>query len=181
MCCTKMGKKKSNNLTAKKKRLHYLNKIIQNEHKNGFLQLASVNNQIKFKCLRCGRCCRLAQIFLLNEDLKTKILKKNVETWNSFFKLTRKYDTCVFLEKRDGICSCSVYDKRPLCCQCYPFFIINGSLYYDTTCPGVGEGMEISIADLSKIRQLRKKISDYFIASIGENEMNSLTYSLLKK
>ncbi len=73
----------------------------------------------KFKCLRCGQCCRL-RVLLSKEDIKRleKAGKKSFiedKVW-----LKRKNGYCIFLEIKDGKAKCGVYKSRPKICQNWP-------------------------------------------------------------
>jgi Fe-S-cluster containining protein len=73
----------------------------------------------KFKCLRCGQCCRL-RVSLSKEDIER--LKKSghkdfIENKNS---LKRINGYCKFLEIKNGKARCSVYKSRPEVCRWWP-------------------------------------------------------------
>lgn len=94
-----------------------------------------VNNETRWKCLHCGKCCKEIGLGLESSKL-------------------------VF-DKKSGACSkfkddaCSDYPNRPLICMMYPFhpsreglalgvvdFSI-GKLLIDTSCPGFGQGSRV--------------------------------------
>lgn len=79
----------------------------------------------KFKCLRCGKCCRL-RVKLSKEDIK-RIEKKGHTNFidedagnNKCMKMINLY--CIFLTVDTGIASCKIYKQRPEICRKYPFF-----------------------------------------------------------
>lgn len=82
----------------------------------------------RFKCNRCGECCRISPK-LGREDIR-KILKKGIEK-DYFIEMIRgktymkiKNDKCVFLRKNGKKYACKIYDSRPKICREYPSLIV---------------------------------------------------------
>jgi len=73
----------------------------------------------KFKCLRCGRCCRL-RVRLSKEDIKRlmKAGKKDFIEDKRWLKRINGY--CMFLEIKKGKSKCTVYNHRPDICRWWP-------------------------------------------------------------
>ena len=75
----------------------------------------------KFKCLRCGQCCRL-RVKLSKEDIKRledSGVKDFIEGKN-WLKRVNGY--CKFLEIKNGKAKCMVYDARPKICRVWPVY-----------------------------------------------------------
>lgn len=76
----------------------------------------------KFKCLRCGRCCRLI-VSLSKEDIK-KIEKAGYKKENFIDKkgkLKKVNGYCIFLALNNGITSCKLENKaKPEICRNFP-------------------------------------------------------------
>jgi len=88
-----------------------------------------------FICNRkCGRCCIVTVVLLLDEDIKR--IKKQGFSQDFFvdYEMLGEYrgkpslkknkdGWCVFLKKdKKGIFSCGIYENRPQICKKYPFF-----------------------------------------------------------
>jgi Fe-S-cluster containining protein len=91
----------------------------------------------KFKCINCGRCCRLL-VRLYDEDIKRIKGKKNY-FWSFFGKkyLKIKKLRCVFLKRNGKKYLCSIYNMRPGVCRRYPHTKRFGSDCYDPRCRGL--------------------------------------------
>ncbi len=73
----------------------------------------------KFKCQRCGQCCRL-RVKLYPRDIK-RLNKAGKTGFMTFLgNLKRKNGYCIFLRFKNGKASCSVYKSRPDICRKYP-------------------------------------------------------------
>lgn len=73
----------------------------------------------KFKCLRCGQCCRL-RVKLSKEDIKRLEAagKKNFVEGKHWLKRINGY--CQFLEIKNGMAKCTAYGARPKICRWWP-------------------------------------------------------------
>lgn len=104
---------------------------------HGLLRLRRVTKPTRLDCLgeRCGLCCkvfgraiavdrgeavRLVQIHAAVERAETTTLK-------------HKGASCSLLTNN----LCSIYLDRPRACREYPWYLLNGRLYYDAGCPGM--------------------------------------------
>jgi len=78
----------------------------------------------KFRCIKCGLCCRLR--VKLNERDITRL--KKIKGWENFINkrnyLKRVNGWCVFLKKRRSNVICSIYKYRPSTCRKWPFFCV---------------------------------------------------------
>ncbi|WP_087036858.1 YkgJ family cysteine cluster protein [Thermococcus litoralis] len=128
-----------------------------------------LKSDVKFECKFCLDCCRGRFIYLTLHDIKN-IMRRGYDP-QDFILLTaeegkirfvlayREWDLgCVFHDPETG--KCKIHDYNPLICQIYPFMVsykplgiegeepfeYNGEklwLYYDESCPGIGEGKEV--------------------------------------
>lgn len=119
---------------------------------------ALVNQETKWKCLLCGKCCRE-----IGRDLQ-----------NSQLALNRKSGKCSKLNIKN---MCSDYFRRPVICMMYPFhpsredlalgvvdFSI-GKLLIDPECPGFGQGQKV-VENKHLMEELKK------VALLLEHRMN---------
>lgn len=107
-----------------------------------------VNEETKWKCLLCGRCCRE--------------IGRGLE--NSRLALDRKSGRCSRLNEKN---MCSDYFHRPVICMMYPFhpsredLILGkidfsvGKLLIDSDCPGFGQGSKV-IKNAVLMKELEK-------------------------
>jgi Fe-S-cluster containining protein len=88
----------------------------------------------KFKCLRCGRCCRLT-VNLTEEEIN-KIKKAG---YKDFFtkdnKLKKVNGYCVFLTLNNGITACKLENSaKPKICKDFPLIPGLYGRKYDKRC-----------------------------------------------
>lgn len=85
----------------------------------------------RWKCLRCGECCRMLRVDLNIEDLRRlgSLLNYKLDVYisNSFHPHIRskgekcEHIGCYFFDEESNFCT--IYDLRPATCRCYPFLI----------------------------------------------------------
>lgn len=111
---------------------------------------------LHWQCIGCGACCRDPEdrerhILLLPTDIER--LREAGE--KGFYEMVDGNEAFVAeMKKQDGRCifhgkeGCKVYEKRPLICSTYPFWIerINNSFIFrvDEKCPGFGRGERLN-------------------------------------
>ena len=111
-----------------------------------------IHPTIRFQCTECGNCCKdqggINRRILLTRDDYVRIKKlkgqgdfasrNNDEVYPYIMK--KVGGACVFLDKN----KCSLYAKRPLICQFYPFSLrVNDDKYifgFDDKCEGLNVG-----------------------------------------
>lgn len=80
---------------------------------------------IKIDCTGCIRCCgpELAPVLLPSEEKRFEKHSKEINTpYRKMHLLQKKANgNCLFLD--DSTMKCTVYDRRPLECQIYPFLL----------------------------------------------------------
>ena len=103
--------------------------------KRGLLHLRPADKPLNFVCLtsKCALCCRLVGSPVVSQIEAQKIDPSHI--------LKNKYG--MFIKSKDCTCSvlagnlCSIYPDRPRGCREYPWYNIDGRLYYDAGCPGI--------------------------------------------
>jgi Fe-S-cluster containining protein len=102
----------------------------------GLLRLRRVSGPTRLKCIggECGLCCQVmgGGVVVSDEEVKSidqTLLIRRERT------ILRKDDSgaCVALKSR----CCSIYRNRPRGCHEYPWYNINGQLFFDVGCPGI--------------------------------------------
>jgi Fe-S-cluster containining protein len=102
--------------------------------KKGLLHLKRADKPLRFVCLasKCALCCKLLGSPVVSEKEAQKIDQTHI--------LKNKYG--MFIKSKDCTCSvlkdnlCSIYPDRPRGCREYPWYNIDGLLFYDSGCPG---------------------------------------------
>jgi Fe-S-cluster containining protein len=109
---------------------------------------------VRWRCNRCGRCCRDAEgherrVLLLDRDIE-RIEDSGAE---GFYEATGESPFTGIMLKRGGACvfltpqGCGIYEDRALLCRTYPFWVERkGETFIiktDEQCPGLGGGPEL--------------------------------------
>ncbi|HEG43504.1 MAG TPA: hypothetical protein ENH94_05595 [Phycisphaerales bacterium] len=103
--------------------------------KNKLYRLVTANKPMRLECLKdaCSVCCNVIGTPLITEEEAAKIGAESVmENKNAKFIRSER---CVCSLLKDGLCS--IHPVRPKGCREYPWYNVNGKLYYDRGCPGV--------------------------------------------
>ena len=109
---------------------------------------------LRFRCTRCGSCCRGAgNVWIADDEIAT--LATSLEMSDAQFRVAytrRAGDGIVLRQKRNQDCvfwssghGCSVYAQRPRQCGSYPFWsaIVHSRENWGAeagSCPGIGAG-----------------------------------------
>lgn len=106
-------------------------------------ELISVNSKTRFECQRCGLCCILLKVPLLNNN--PAIREELINSCEFLPKI--KNGQCVFLSKTKGEHSCLIYSHKPIVCDSFPFYynLQDRKLYANNLCPGIGRGKKINL------------------------------------
>jgi Fe-S-cluster containining protein len=130
---------------------------------------------LRFACTQCGNCCtgppgavyfdeaegrRMATRLGLGERAFLRRFARRVDgRWSLTEHLTEHGHDCVFLDRKNGRATCSVYGDRPAQCRTWPFWPENlttrrawETARRVTPCPGMGTGELIPV---ERIRVLR--------------------------
>jgi Fe-S-cluster containining protein len=130
------------------------------------LKHKALQQPIRFKCLdNCSNCCKLSGGFVFLTETEAAQIANALELEEAVFvqhytKLVDEQlalvdgeeDNCVFLDEG----KCLIYDARPSQCRTFPFWPENVKTkerwkLTKNTCPGIGEGNEISIETIKMI------------------------------
>jgi Fe-S-cluster containining protein len=84
--------------------------------------------QEKFRCTRCGRCCIVPTVQALDSDMlrwamedRHYIVRTLVEIKGHIGKFLPKVDGhCRYLNKKNDVYYCEIYETRPYVCMEYP-------------------------------------------------------------
>ncbi|MFC1737806.1 YkgJ family cysteine cluster protein [Planctomycetota bacterium] len=101
----------------------------------GLLHLAPADKPMRLDCLaeKCAECCKYFG--------GPAVTSQEAERIGSEAIITRR--NALFVKSQNGICCvlkaglCSRYAARPKGCREYPWYNIDGRLYYDAGCPGI--------------------------------------------
>jgi Fe-S-cluster containining protein len=113
----------------------FLIKAVLSSRKSGLLHLKPADKTIRLDCLaeKCAKCCKTLGGPKVIESEALKIgLSSIIEAKKG-----------VFIKSVEGVCSllkdglCSKYPDRPKGCREYPWYNIDGKLFYDFGCPGM--------------------------------------------
>lgn len=110
-------------------------KSVINAKRTGLLRLMPITETTGFTCLaeKCGLCCKTIGTPVVTDQEALKIpLEYIVKEKNSMF-VKSNHCVCCFL--KDNLCT--IYPDRPRGCREYPWYNIDGRLYYDSGCPGI--------------------------------------------
>lgn len=110
--------------------------IIFHARAKGLLRLRRADKSIRLDCIggACGLCCEvLGAGVVVNEKEAEQLGDDAVSRSDKFIVLRSEGYSCALLKNK----ACSCYDKRPQGCSEYPWYRIDGQLYYDSGCPGI--------------------------------------------
>lgn len=104
--------------------------------RKGLLRLTEVTEPVNFICLadKCAKCCKTIGSPVVTPHEAEKIDPGSIVKDKKGMFIRSKNGVCCMLEK--GLCS--IYPVRPSGCREYPWYNIDGKLYYDSGCPGMG-------------------------------------------
>ncbi|MBN1385434.1 YkgJ family cysteine cluster protein [Candidatus Woesearchaeota archaeon] len=83
-----------------------------------------------FFCIRCGKCCRYSVTISILERWRIQKRFPGLRFWSPErhwwqSSIRMKDGRCVFLEEKNGLYSCRIFDIRPKICRQYPFFKVS--------------------------------------------------------
>lgn len=105
--------------------------------RHGLMRLRAANRPLRLDCLaeECGLCCQVfGGAITIRPNEKDALVQINAATSDSRGTVLRHSGTRCSLLK-DNLCA--IYDTRPRSCREYPWYLIQGQLYYDSGCPGI--------------------------------------------
>ena len=110
-------------------------KSVIKARKNGLYHLIPADKPMRLRCLKdaCAICCKaIGTPVITQQEAETIGIDSVIQGKGSLF-LKSENCVCKFLE--NGLCS--IHPIRPKGCREYPWYNIDGKLYYDKGCPGV--------------------------------------------
>lgn len=110
-------------------------KAVFKARRNGLLRLTAADKPVRLDCLadKCALCCKtLGSPVVTEQEAENLDCTSIVKTKHGMF-IKSKGSVCSLL--KEGLCSC--YPNRPKGCREYPWYNIDGQLYYDIGCPGI--------------------------------------------
>lgn len=103
--------------------------------RRGLLRLVPADRPTRLDCLadKCALCCKTLGAPVLTDEEAARIPAELIARTKSGLFVKSHNCTCCIL--KDGLCS--LYKDRPKGCKEYPWYNIDGKLYYDSGCPGI--------------------------------------------
>lgn len=103
---------------------------------SGLLRLRRATGPTRLVCIsgKCGLCCRVMGGGVVVTPKDFTRLPQNV---------TERVGKVIVLRSHAGVCNqlidsrCGCYDVRPTGCREYPWYSIDGELFFDRGCPGI--------------------------------------------
>lgn len=134
------------------------------------------DNGLHFECMQCGRCCagptqgyiwvsRPEIEFIANHLKETtgQIRRKFLRRVGLRITIIEHQDSkdCIFLQKKNGQKTCTIYPFRPSQCRSWPFWpnnLENPDTWSRASkkCPGINRGRFYSCEEIEKIKKSRK-------------------------
>lgn len=103
----------------------------------GLVRLRAADRPMRIECLgaACGLCCSVmgGGVVVQDHHDANRLPSTALGKCRTGSVLSSNEGACTFY--KSGMCS--VYQQRPRGCREYPWYNIDGRLYYDKGCPGV--------------------------------------------
>ena len=136
----------------------------------------SLPRSVRFKCVRCGWCCRTNKAPLTHSDIKRfkklghrDFVVPDIRGTSLIGKVLRhKNGRCIFQDTKNR---CTVYKDRPLICRCYPYtivgitepsrrIVVSYRIEHDPVQGGLCNGFYYGEPQLDDVRQYIKPLID---------------------
>jgi Fe-S-cluster containining protein len=110
-------------------------KSIVKARKVGLMRLRPATEITRLDCLMaaCAKCCKNLGSPRVTPQEAEKIGSEHLSRFGDALFTKSCGGTCTLL--REGLCG--IYDVRPRGCREYPWYNIDGKLYFDSGCPGI--------------------------------------------
>jgi Fe-S-cluster containining protein len=110
-------------------------KAVIRARRTGLLHLKPADRPLRLDCLMsdCVKCCRNLGSPVVTAAEACKIDADFLEKSGDSVFIKSQNCACCLL--KEGLCS--IYARRPRGCAEYPWYNIDGRLYYDAGCPGI--------------------------------------------
>lgn len=115
-------------------------KAIFKAKRNGLYRLAQADEPTRLDCLadKCAKCCKCLGSPVVTADEAVNIDDSVIYEYKHGMFIKSDDSTCCLL--KEGLCS--IYDHRPKGCREYPWYNVDGKLYYDSGCPGIKHDLD---------------------------------------
>ncbi len=110
-------------------------KAVIKARRNGLLHLVPATEPTRLDCLApdCAKCCGILGMPTVTPQEAEKIDPQwIIKDKHVMYMKSDSYSCCLL---KDNLCS--IYSDRPRGCREYPWYNIDGRLYYDAGCPGI--------------------------------------------
>ncbi len=111
-------------------------RIILHARRKGLLHLRKADKPMRLECIGgdCGLCCdTLGAGVVVTEKEAEHLGEEAISRSGGLIVLKSEGYSCSLLKNK----ACSCYSIRPQGCHEYPWYRIDGQLYYDAGCPGM--------------------------------------------
>jgi len=110
-------------------------KAVIKARRHGLLRLVPATRATRLDCLRdaCAECCRNLGSPVVTQAQADHIAEQFLDVKDGVMFVKSKNSVCCLLD--EGLCT--IYANRPRGCIEYPWYNIDGRLYYDSGCPGI--------------------------------------------
>jgi len=119
------------------------------------INLVKLSRDFSFSCLEgCGQCCSLPVI--ISEDEAERIGLPSRQVRGEALELLRKEGYCTGFNEQTK--KCTLYETKPSVCNAYPIYVdpLTNEIYYDLSCPGVGQGEVLGQDEIQEKINLRR-------------------------
>ncbi len=115
--------------------IRVLFKAVIKARRCGLMRLTIADTPTRLDCLadKCALCCRTLGSPRATPEEAERIGAEHISRFGSGLFVKSSGSTCSLLTR--GLCG--MYDFRPRGCREYPWYNIDGRLYYDAGCPGI--------------------------------------------
>jgi len=109
-------------------------KAVIKARRDGLLRLVAATQPRRLDCLadKCAKCCRIGGPVVTPQEAERIGHQWIVKDKCGMFVKSQDHVCCLL---KEGLCT--LYSERPSGCREYPWYNIDGQLYYDFGCPGI--------------------------------------------
>ncbi len=110
-------------------------KAVIKARRHGLLRLVPATETTRLDCLKdaCGKCCMNLGSPVVTPGEAAHIDEQFIDAKDGVMFIKSNNSVCCLLD--EGLCT--IYANRPRGCVEYPWYNIDGRLYYDSGCPGI--------------------------------------------
>ncbi len=110
-------------------------KAVIKARRHGLLRLVPATEATRLDCLKdaCMKCCMNLGSPVVTPGEAEHIDEQFIDARDGAMFIKSNHSVCCLLD--EGLCT--IYANRPRGCIEYPWYNIDGRLYYDSGCPGI--------------------------------------------